>query len=237
MPSIVAVDIGGTHARFALAEVAGGTVVSLAPELTLKTVEYASFALAWRAFVATLGGSPPRAAAIAIAAPVDGETIELTNNPWVIRPATLAAELGIDDFLLVNDFGAVAHAVVAVGPEHLRHICGPDAPLPASGVISVVGPGTGLGVAQILRDEHGLHVIETEGGHIDFAPLDSIEDAILAALRRRYARVSAERIVSGPGLVEIHDALAGIEGRAAAPREAKALWTAALAGGDPHAAA
>ncbi|WP_167073349.1 glucokinase [Sphingomonas vulcanisoli] len=234
---VVAVDLGGTNVRFAIADVAGGKVTSIAPEVTLHTADYASFALAWGAFEEKAGSKLPRAVVIAIAAPIEGDAIKLTNNPWVIRPSALKQELDVDDFLLINDFGAVAYAVAAVEPHDLHHLCGPDEPLPATGVISVVGPGTGLGVALILRDASGLHVIETEGGHGDFAPLDVIEDAILALARQRYRRVSNERIVSGPGLSEIYQALAQRDGRAVVPGDDKTLWTAALEGSDPHAAA
>jgi glucokinase len=104
-------------------------------------------------------------------------------------------------------------------------------------VISVVGPGTGLGVAQLLRRGGQCHVVETEGGHIDFAPLDAIEDRILAHLRERYRRVSVERLAAGMGLANIHSALASIEGRAVPHRDEKELWAAALAGSDDLAAA
>ncbi len=116
-------------------------------------------------------------------------------------------------------------------------LSGPDAPLPDDGVISVVGPGTGLGVAQILRRDGKSHVIETEGGHSDFAPLDSLEDAILAFLRPRFRRVSIERIVSGPGLLNIYQALGAIEGKPATVHDDKALWAAALEASDPLAVA
>ncbi len=104
-------------------------------------------------------------------------------------------------------------------------------------MISIVGPGTGLGVAQLLRAGGHDHVVETEGGHVDFAPLDSLEDRILAWLRRRHGRVSVERIVSGPGLANLYQALAEIEGREPRPGDEKALWQAALAGADGLAAA
>ena len=237
MTQVVAVDIGGTHARFALAEVAGGRVQTLGESVTLKTAEHASFQTAWEAF-ATMQGSPlPRAAAIAIACPIKGEVLQLTNNPWIIRPALIGEKLGLDRHILVNDFEAVAHAVAQSPDDHFRRLCGPDTPLPAAGVITIVGPGTGMGVAQLLRRADGYHVVPTEGGHVDFAPVDSIEDAILAGVRRTHARVSAERIISGPGIVAIHAALAAIEGRAVLASDDRTLWTAALAGSDSLAAA
>jgi glucokinase len=234
---VVAVDIGGTHARFALAEVAEGRVSSLGEACTLKTAEHASLQTAWEDFGRQLGRPLPRAAAIAVAGPVQGEVLKLTNNPWVIQPALIPERLGVDRFALVNDFGAVGHAVAQLGAEHFRQLCGPERGLPEEGVVSIVGPGTGLGVAQLLRRGGRYHVIETEGGHIDFAPLDTLEDQILAHLRKRFRRVSIERVASGQGLTNIYEVLAGVEGREIQYRDEKALWTAALGGEDGLAAA
>jgi glucokinase len=235
--TLVAVDIGGTHARFALAEAEGGRVTHLGEAVTLKTAEHASFQTAWEDFGRMTGAALPRAAAIAIAGPVGGEVIKLTNNPWIIRPGLINEKLAVDAYSLVNDFGAVGHAVAQAGPEHFIHLCGPDAPLPESGTISIIGPGTGLGVAHVLRSPSDYHVQATEGGHTDFAPLDSIEDAVLARLRKRYRRVSVERVVSGPGLIEIYETLASIEGRAIQQLDDKALWQLGMSGEDSLAAA
>ncbi len=237
MTEVVAADIGGTHARFALTEVAEGRVLSLGEACTLRTSDHASLQTAWEEFSRQRGRALPDAVAIAVAAPIDGEMLKLTNNPWVIRPALIGQQLGVSRFTLVNDFGAVGHAVAQLGGEWFRHVCGPEAPLPSEGVISIVGPGTGLGVGQLLRRDGRYHVIETEGGHVDFAPLDSIEDAILLHLRGRYRRVSTERIASGPGLANIYEALSILEHRPIAIGDDTALWTAALAGSDSLAAA
>lgn len=237
MTRIVAVDVGGTHARFAIASVAGGRVTALADPVTLKTADHASFQTAWQHF-GTLAGEPlPRAVAIAIAGPVQSETIRFTNNPWTIRPARLAEELGVDRQTLVNDFEAVGHAAALADDKDFVTLCGPDIPLPPTGVISIVGPGTGLGVALLLREGERYHVQPTEGGHIEFAPLDSIEDAILSRLRKKYRRVSVERVVAGPAIVEIYETLAAIEGRAVLQHDDKALWQLATGGGDSLAAA
>jgi glucokinase len=237
MTEIIAVDIGGTHARFAIADVLPGERPRLGPETTLRTADHASLRAAWEAFAAQHGRPLPKAAGIAVAAPVGAETLKLTNNPWVIRPADLAAELGLEAVTLINDFGAVAHAVGQLGAEHLASLAGPDVPLPAEGVISVIGPGTGLGVAMLLRREGRSHVVETEGGHIDYAPIDSVEIAMLEQLRQLYGRVSVERIVSGPGLTNIHDALARIESHAIERLDDKALWALAIEGSDARAVA
>jgi glucokinase len=234
---IVAVDIGGTHARFAIAEVEGGRVVSLGEPVTLKTAEHGSLQLAWEAAGQALGRPIPRAAGIAIATPIGGEVLKLTNNPWVIRPSLIQSKLGVDDYVLVNDFEAVGHAVAQVSGEYLRHLCGPDEGLPETGMITIVGPGTGLGVAHLLRTASDYHVLPCEGGHIDFAPLDALEDRMLQALRKQYRRVSVERIVSGPGLVNIYESLPSSNGTARWPIDDKMLWTAALDGTDSRAAA
>jgi glucokinase len=230
---LVAVDLGGTNVRFAIAEVAGGGVVSLGPATTLHTAEHSSLAAAWQAFSARAGRALPRAASLAVACPITGDVLKLTNSPWVLRPASLKDELGVDLLTLVNDFGAVGHAVAQLPAADMRHVAGPDMPLPATGVIGIVGPGTGLGVAHVLRKAGTYHVIESEGGHLDFAPLDVIDDGMLVRLRARYRRVSNERIVSGPGLANIYEHLATIEGRAIPELEDKSIWTAALSGSDP----
>lgn len=234
---IVSVDIGGTHARFALAELEAGRVVFLGDAVTMPTAEHASFQTAWEAFGAHIGQPLPKSVAIAIAAPVVGDIIKFTNNPWIIRPALIGEKLGVDSWVLVNDFEAVGHAVAQATPDHFVHLCGPDVALPSVGTISIVGPGTGLGVAHIWRGDGGYHVVATEGGHIDFAPLDGLEDAVLTRLRKRYRRVSVERVVSGPGLIDIYETLAGIEGRPVVPMDDKALWQLGTSGEDSLAAA
>ena len=232
MTRIVVADVGGTHARFALAEVEGGRVISLEDPVTLKTAEHVSFQTAWEEFGRKREVELPDALAIAFAGPVGGEVLKLTNTPWVIRPALINERLGVDRYTIVNDFGAVAYAVAALPNEDFVHICGPERSLPPHGVISIVGPGTGLGVAALLRKSDHYEVIETEGGHIDFAPLDDLEDKILEQLRKRFRRVSVERIASGRGLSNLYDALGAIEGRDLTFHDEKELWVAALAGGD-----
>lgn len=237
MIQLVTVDIGGTHARFAIATIADDGAITLGEPQTLHTKDHASFQTAWEDFRARQGGVLPDSVAIAIAGPVGGEVIRFTNNPWVIRPALIPEKLGVSRYTLVNDFGAVGHAVARADAAHLLHLCGPDVPLPDQGAITVIGPGTGLGVAMLLRNPAGYHVQSTEGGHIDFAPHDVIEDAILARLRQRHNRVSVERVVSGPAIVDIYQALANLEGRAVLERGDVELWTAGTDGSDSLAAA
>ena len=108
---VVAADIGGTNARFAIAEVAEGKVVSLGEPVTLETANHGSLQLAWQAFGKKLGRDLPRAAAIAVASPINDTLIKMTNNPWIIRPPLIESRLEVDTWTLINDFGAVGHAV------------------------------------------------------------------------------------------------------------------------------
>jgi glucokinase len=220
-----------------MAEIDGGRVVGLDDPVTLKTSEHGSFQLAWQEFGRRAAIDLPNELAIAFAGPVGGDVLKLTNNPWVIRPALIKERLDVDRYTIVNDFGAVAYAVATLGDEHFRHLCGPDRSLPEEGITSVVGPGTGLGVAALLRRGGGYEVIETEGGHIDFAPLDELEDRILRELRRSFRRVSVERVVAGQGLPNLYEALATIENLDVTIHDEKALWESALAGTDSLATA
>lgn len=238
MQEIVAGDIGGTHARFAIARIDGGRVVEMDQETTLKTADYASLALAWRAFGEKIGREtlPPHAA-LAIATPVHGDVLKMTNNPWVIQRSALKERLQVEEALLINDFGAVGHAVAHLGSDMMQHLCGPKRDLPSDGTVTIVGPGTGLGAACLHRHGDRYSIIETEGGHIDFAPLDNVEDRILHAMRERFRRVSAERIVSGPGLSNIYEVIAGMQGKPLIMRDNRQLWEMALEGSDPLASA
>ena len=235
---LVVVDIGGTHARFAIATVADGGEIALSEPVTLHTEDHASFQTAWEDFRARQGGTLPDAVSMAIAGPVGGEVIRFTNNPWLIRPALVEPKLGVSRFTIVNDFEAVAHAVARAPDEQFIHLTGPEGPLPPTGRLSVLGPGTGLGVAHLYREPDGSYrVSATEGGHVDFAPLDLIEDAILARLRKRHNRVSVERVVAGPAIVDIYQTLAAMEKRPVPEADDVEIWTKGTSGEDSLAAA
>ena len=235
---IVTVDIGGTHARFAIASMGDDGTIALDEPITLHTEDHASFQTAWEDYRGRKGGSLPDKVAMAIAGPVGGDVIRFTNNPWVIRPALIGEKLGAQTYTLVNDFEAIAHAVAEAPQSEFLHLAGPEKPIGKTGTISVLGPGTGLGVAHLYRNAKGfVHVQATEGGHVDFAPLDRIEDAILTRLRKRHTRVSVERVVSGPAIVDIHATLAAMEGRSIPDMDDVAIWTAGMEGSDSLAAA
>ncbi|EQA96925.1 glucokinase [Sphingobium wenxiniae] len=237
MTDIIAADIGGTNARFARAKLDAQGVPTLGEIRKYKVADFSSLQACWAAFAAEEGGDLPKAASIAFATAIGRDVIKLTNSNWVIRPDTLDEELGLDQMRLVNDFEAVAHAVTRLPPENLPLLFGEDRPFPADGGVTVIGPGTGLGVAMIAYDDGVPHVIATEGGHLDFAPLDTMEEKILAYLRDKFLRVSVERIVSGPGLNNIYKAMATIGHERILLMEDAELWQAALEDSDPFARA
>lgn len=235
--SIVVADIGGTHARFALARRWENGAIELSHQQGLSTSAFATLEGAWARFAGAVGAALPRRAAIAVAAPVAGAPLRLTNNSWVIDPAAISRRLGLEPLVVINDFAAVAHAVDQLADDGLAHVAGPDAPLPADGVVTVLGPGTGLGVALLLRAQVRPHVLPSEGGHMDFAPVDAVDDRILALARKRHGRVSVERVCAGPGLALIRDALGGDETAVAPADDDTRLWQRAIEGDDALAAA
>jgi glucokinase len=229
---IVAADIGGTHARFALADVAPDERPIVGAIRRYRTREHDGLASAWAAFERDCGAPLPRAAALAIAAPIEGDTLTFMNSDWRIARASIATELGLESLTLLNDFGAAAQAVSELGADEFAPVFGPG-DLPEHGIVTVLGPGTGLGVAILDRRAARPVVIETEASHIAFAPLDAEEQEVRDHLVARYGRASVERIVSGPGLVDIYAQLGG--GRWD-PLDAGTLWGRAIDGGDPLAA-
>ena len=221
-----------------IASVGADGAIALGEPETLHTKDHASFQTAWEDFGRIQGGDLPKAVSIAVAGPVGGDVIRFTNNPWIIRAALVKEKLKVDAYTIVNDFGAVGHAVARAPNSDFLHLTGPDEPLAAEGTISIMGPGTGLGVAHVWRDGAGNYRVQaTEGGHIDFAPHDMIEDAILARLRRRHNRVSVERIVSGPAIVDIYATLARMENRATMEEDDRTIWQNGMDGSDSLAAA
>jgi len=200
-------DIGGTNARFALADISARPV--LHAEKSLPTSGYASLQHAAEVYLAQLCIKPKRAA-IAVAAPVSADAIHLTNRAWSFSQAELKAALRLDELNILNDFGAVAFAVPALAESEREFLYGPVRPLQAP--VTVLGPGTGLGMAMLVQDRHlRWNVQETEGGHVSFAPLSDEEQLIERWLNARFGRTSNERLLCGAGLSHIDAALAGAE--------------------------
>ncbi len=228
---IVCADIGGTNARFALAELSdNGSVQSLTSPLTLPVKNYPSLQSAWETFAEHIGKPLPKKAGLALPCPIQGDILRMANSPWVIIPKNLPEELGISSFRLINDFEAIAYATNALETSCLPHLCGPDHDLPEEGTIIVIGPGTGLGTASILRRNGKSFISSAEGGHIAFPPLDMFEDQLLQTLRSIHGRVSVERIISGPGIIPIHALIRKNKNLPEQILTDKELWTQALSG-------
>jgi glucokinase len=219
-------DIGGTNARFAL-ETAAGDVKTM---LTLACADYPRFEDAVHAYLAHCG-EPVRHAVIAIANPVDGDAIRMTNHHWAFSIASARAELKLDTLLVVNDFTALAMALPVLGPDALVQVGGGVAR--AGSAIGLVGAGTGLGVSGLVPSNGRWVPLHSEGGHVAFSPLDEREVEVLRYCWQRYDHVSAERFVSGPGIALIREALAATRSADAAPELTPAdIVARALSGGD-----
>jgi glucokinase len=227
LPWLVA-DVGGTHARFGWVEVAGG-----APQQVqvLATRDHAGALAAARVYLAALQAqgvvARPRAAAFALAGPVQGDAPALTNAGWTFERAALAAGLGVERLRLLNDFEALALALPLLQAAQLRSHGGWP---PPAGVRAVVGPGTGLGVATLVPTAAGWHALAGEGGHATLAAADDYEQAVLAQARRRHAHVSAERLLAGSGLPLLHRAVAAVDGVAVPALDTPALFALAREG-------
>ncbi len=202
-------DIGGTNARFALVLDAASERRDLA---VVQTADFANIDDAIRASVLSQDGVRPRSAVLAIAGPIAGEEIELTNCHWVVRPNRLIGDLGFDDVILVNDFEAQALAVSAM-PEDGREAIG-EAGEVREGARVVVGPGTGLGVAGLVRTRGIWVPVAGEGGHVDLGPRTARDLDLWPHLERIGGRVSAEQVLCGRGLVNLYNAVRRTEGLA-----------------------
>jgi glucokinase len=220
-------DIGGTNARFAL-ETAPGQVSAI---VALVCADYPRFEDALLAYLDGQRCGPVRHAVIAIANPVGQDTVAMTNHHWTFSIAAARAELRLDTLLVANDFAALAMAVPSLAPSDLAAIGGGRAR--AGAVIGLVGAGTGLGVAGLIPSEGRWIALQSEGGHVAFSPSDERELAVLRYCWTRYAHVSAERLVSGPGIMLIHQALAAWHGALpAAALSTETIVARALAGTD-----
>lgn len=203
-------DVGGTNARFAIAHMVEGRPV-LEHHDSFPAETYPTFLEGVKAFIDGCEVKPS-GGVIAVAGPVTDGEIDLTNSPWRVSEGELQT-LGLNPVRLINDFEALAWGAPVVPQAELASLGGPDAGEEAS-TIAVLGPGTGFGVSALARDIHGREIaMPSEGGHACFAPGDAVEDEILRILRRRYDRVSIERLICGPGLLNMHRALAEIDGR------------------------
>jgi len=222
-------DIGGTNARFALLTDANAPTLPLA---RARTTDYATFD---DAVAATLGEGDvlPRSALLAVAAPIAGDEVPLTNCPWVIAPNRLIDRFGLSDLALLNDFEAQALSLPELRGEDIDLIG--DGAMTADGPRMVVGPGTGLGAAGLVRARGMWVPIPGQGGHLDLAPLSERDFALWPHIERPHGRIEGETVISGSGLLRLYRAICatdGIEPRHATP---EAVTDAALAAHDREA--
>jgi glucokinase len=220
-------DIGATHARFAL-QTAPGTYRSVR---VLKCDDFDGIVALLRFYLSEHTDVRLNHAALALANPVDGDYVRMTNRPWAFSTDEVRRELGLATLLIVNDFTALAMAIPGLKPEDLMQV-GPGKPVPGA-VLGVLGPGTGLGVSGGIPTVDGFVTLGSEGGHVNFAPSDEREFAILQTAWREWSHVSNERLISGPGMEIIHRALAERNGVEAPARDSAAIIAAAMESHDP----
>ncbi len=221
-------DIGGTYARFAL-EVSKGDFQHV---VSLRCEDYPNFYAAMRAYLDGLPALSVVHAAVAIANPVDGDMVSMTNYHWQFSIEDMRQKLGFDTLLIVNDFTALAMALPRLSSNDVRQIGGGEAR--KQSVIGLLGPGSGLGVSGLIPAGDGWISLGSEGGHTSFAPRNEREIAILRYVWKHFEHVSFERLVSGPGLELIYRALADHAGEAALDLQAPEITQRALESVDRH---
>jgi len=227
-------DIGGTNARWAC---------QLAPDAPLTNIasyecaDFPSIEAAIEQYLGSLGGARLQDMAIGVATAVTGDRVDFTNNTWGFSRQALRARLGVGRLLVLNDFAALALSLPRLGDDGLQALGTPRAEQGASAApapIVIVGPGTGLGVAALAWQRDGLPlVISGEGGHSTLAATDDRQAAVLALLRRQFEHVSAERVLSGPGMVNLYRALCELDDHAPQHARAADITQGAVEGRDP----
>jgi len=220
-------DIGGTNARFALADLA---TRSIRKAENFRAEDFETIADAAHAYLESIG-EKPSSGCFAVAGPVGGEEITFTNSHWTFRPADIRAALKLKRFLPVNDFYALASSVHYLPDDYFASVkAGAGDPLAPT---LVIGPGTGLGQALIVPFGDKRRIVSTEGGHVSFAPRTEEEIAVMRFIAREHPRVSVERLLSGRGLVNIHRALCAVSDTQRISLRADEITAAAIEGKYP----
>ena len=227
--SVLVADIGGTNARFAIADFQGGRPV-IRDAQSFLAEDFETIRDAADAYLESISDRPDRAC-FAAAGPIVGEEVKFTNSHWTLRAADITRPLALNQFEMVNDFYALASGVPFLPDE--AFVIVKDGAAVTSAPILVIGPGTGLGQAIIAPTSDGSIVISTEGGHVAFAPYTDEEIAVREFIAREHPRVSVERLLSGRGLVNIHRALCAIEGAQRVSLQASEITKAASTGEYP----
>ncbi|MEH6628035.1 MAG: glucokinase [Motiliproteus sp.] len=227
-PALVA-DIGGTNARFAL--VAPG---QRRPQqvLTLSVDAYPTIEAAIREYLLQSGSSvAPTQACIAIACPVTRDRVTMTNSGWSFSKAELFQSLRLQRLEVINDYAAQAYAIPYLHSDELFKVGGGER-LPGQ-PLALLGPGTGLGVGGLLHPDGDPVAVVTEGGHVDFAPANELEVEVLRYLWQRHEHISVERLLSGMGLTNLHQAIATIRDQQVESLTPAQISSAALEHNDP----
>lgn len=227
--AVLVADIGGTNARFAIAEAAGGEI-AISRSQNFRAEDFESIRDAADAYLESVDVKPKRAC-FAVAAPVRADEIQFTNSHWRFQPKEIESALRVGTLRVINDFYALAAGVDFL-PEDAFISVKPGKADPAAPVL-VMGPGTGLGQALIVPAPGGRVIVATEGGHVAFAPRDEMEIAVMQFVAKEHPRVSVERLLSGRGLVNIHRALCAIEGTQRVSLQANEITAAAIDGSHP----
>lgn len=201
-------DIGGTNARFGWQTSEGATISHVQ---VLPCAEHASLLEAAQSYLQQQGLPTPPCAAFGIANPVTGDRVAMTNHHWAFSVSALREGLGLARFLLLNDFTALALSLTQLPPAQKHAIGGGQAAPNAA--IGLIGPGTGLGVSGLLPlgYQNKWIPIAGEGGHVSLSATNALEFAALQHLQKRYGHVSAERVISGAGLVDLYHALCDLK--------------------------
>jgi glucokinase len=222
-------DIGATNARFALV----GPGAGLRSARVYALTDYDSLHDAIVAYLEESSpGKRPARAALAIASPVTGDQVTMTNHPWTFSVDVLKQQFGLKRLIVINDFAANAAAVAHLDAKDRIQIGGGE---PVRNTpIAVIGPGTGLGVSAVLPSANGAVTIAGEGGHVTMAPATAEESAILDLMRKRYDHVSAERVLSGQGLVNLYNARCELAGIPAASYLAEQITSPLIWEEDPR---
>ncbi|MCY0093071.1 glucokinase [Hoeflea ulvae] len=218
-------DIGGTNARFAILLDANAEPKEFP---IIHTADFATIDEAIQAGVLDKTSLQPRSAILAVAGPVKGDEIDLTNCDWVIRPREMIRDLGFEDIVVINDFEAQALAAASLGPEYLEKIGGGEIRESSSRV--VVGPGTGLGVSGLVHARHTWFPVPGEGGHVDIGPRTARDFELFPHYETIEGRVSAEQLLCGRGMMNIYRAVcqtSGVTPAASNPSEVTAAWAEA----------
>ncbi len=221
--SLVA-DLGGTNVRFALADAGTPGFLHEDSIRRFRVDEFSSMAEAALHYRREIG-ERPRHGVFAVAGRVERDHVQITNHPWSIEISSVRTHLDMDRLDVLNDFAALGHALPHLRVGDLQAVGGRNIDWQGEDdrCCVVLGPGTGLGVAAVLRRDGRLHAIASEGGHVAFAPGDDIERDVAGRLLARFGRVSVERLLSGPGLVNAHRALREIAGLEPEPLSPEAI--------------